>query len=300
MSTATTRQYRPDLGIERRVDVTRVDGTVGQAGGRVVADQGAGHNDGDGGHDGRQIRPMSRSLSSMVATADSSSSTVMGLPSSPSGAGGAGFSRALLRRSVKLGRCRARRRRRHVVVAVGHRRRLPRPAETPAIRSDAPPGRTAVSLCAWQHARKPQPLDLRTIWLFSGCTASELRTIRSSLDELTVPPGKVLVEEGAIGREFFIIVSGKAVVRRGGQKIATLGPGAYFGELALLDRRPRSATVVSETELSLLRAGPAAVHRHPGQGAEHRPQAARRHGVQAARSGRKGVPLILGGSVAVG
>ncbi len=99
---------------------------------------------------------------------------------------------------------------------------------------------------------KPQPLDLRTIWLFSGCTASELRTIRASLDELTVAPGKVLVEEGAIGREFFVIVSGTASVRRGGRKIATLGPGAYFGELALLDRRPRSATVVSETELSLL------------------------------------------------
>ena len=69
---------------------------------------------------------------------------------------------------------------------------------------------------------------------------------------MTVPPGKVLCEEGTIGREFFLIVEGTASVRRHGRRIATLGPGQYFGELALLDRRPRSATVVSETEMHLL------------------------------------------------
>ncbi|MGH9090630.1 MAG: cyclic nucleotide-binding domain-containing protein, partial [Acidimicrobiales bacterium] len=48
------------------------------------------------------------------------------------------------------------------------------------------------------------------------------------------------------------IVDGQASVRRNGRRIATLGPGQYFGELALLDRRPRSATVISETEMLLL------------------------------------------------
>lgn len=95
-------------------------------------------------------------------------------------------------------------------------------------------------------------LDLRSIWLFSGCTASELRKIRSSLDELEVPEGKVLVEEGRVGMEFFIIVSGYAAVTREGKKVATLGPGGHFGELALLDRRPRSASVESETAMDLL------------------------------------------------
>ena len=101
-------------------------------------------------------------------------------------------------------------------------------------------------------ARHAQTLDLKSIWLFSGCSASEIRKIGGALDELTVAAGKVLCEEGDIGREFFVIVSGTAGVRRKGRKVAVLGPGDYFGELALLDRKPRSATVVSESELQIL------------------------------------------------
>ena len=88
--------------------------------------------------------------------------------------------------------------------------------------------------------------------MFSGCSSSELRKIRGSLDQVTVPAGKVLVEEGRIGTEFFLIVSGTAAVTREGKKVATLGAGSYFGELALLDRKPRSASVVSETDMDLL------------------------------------------------
>lgn len=101
-------------------------------------------------------------------------------------------------------------------------------------------------------AASPKALDLKSIWLFSGCTAAELKKVRSSLDELQVPPGKQLVEEGRIGLEFFLIVSGSAAVIRSGKKVATLGPGDQFGELALLDRRPRTASVVSETEMDVL------------------------------------------------
>ena len=101
-------------------------------------------------------------------------------------------------------------------------------------------------------ATGPQATDLKSIWLFSGCSGSELRKIRSSLDSVSVPAGKLLVEEGHIGQEFFIIVEGKAAVTRNGRKVATLGPGGHFGELALLDRRPRSASVVSETDMDVL------------------------------------------------
>jgi CRP/FNR family cyclic AMP-dependent transcriptional regulator len=94
--------------------------------------------------------------------------------------------------------------------------------------------------------------DLGKIWLFSACSAGQLRTIRRAVEEVSVPAGRVLCEEGAIGREFFFIVDGKATVRRGGRKVAMLGPGDYFGELALLDRKPRSATVVSDTPMELL------------------------------------------------
>src|SRR5579863_3491695 len=95
-------------------------------------------------------------------------------------------------------------------------------------------------------------LDLSKIWLFSTCSTRELRTIRRALEEVTVPPQRVLTEQGSIGREFFLIVKGTAAVKRNNRKIATLGPGQYFGELALLDRRPRSATIISETEMLLL------------------------------------------------
>lgn len=100
-------------------------------------------------------------------------------------------------------------------------------------------------------ARAPS-LDLSSIWLFSTCTPRELRLVRRHLDEVTARAGTVLTEEGAIGREFFFIVEGRASVRRRGRKVALLGPGDYFGELALLDRKPRSATVVADTDMTLL------------------------------------------------
>ena len=96
------------------------------------------------------------------------------------------------------------------------------------------------------------PIDLSKIWLFSTSSAKDLRLIRKALEEVTVPPGRLLCEQGTIGREFFLIVSGQASVKRNNRKVATLGPGQYFGELALLDRRPRSASVTSDTEMALL------------------------------------------------
>lgn len=95
-------------------------------------------------------------------------------------------------------------------------------------------------------------IDLSSIWLFSGCSNRELRTLRRAAEEIEVPEGRVLCEEGTIGREFFFILDGTASVKRRNRTVARLGPGKYFGELALLDRRPRSATVVSDTDMTLL------------------------------------------------
>ncbi|HXW34379.1 MAG TPA: cyclic nucleotide-binding domain-containing protein, partial [Acidimicrobiales bacterium] len=94
--------------------------------------------------------------------------------------------------------------------------------------------------------------DLGSIWLFSACSGSELRTIRRAIEEVDVPEGRVLCEEGTVGREFFYIVDGVASVKRKNRRVATLTAGKYFGELALLDRRPRSASVTSETPMRLL------------------------------------------------
>lgn len=67
-----------------------------------------------------------------------------------------------------------------------------------------------------------------------------------------VAAGRVLVSEGSSGSEFFVILEGTAKVSRRGRKVATLGPGAAFGELALLDKAPRNATVTAETDMELV------------------------------------------------
>ena len=102
-------------------------------------------------------------------------------------------------------------------------------------------------------ARKDEKLDqLGRMWLFSACTKKDLQVIGRASDEVTVPAGKTLTEEGKPGHEFYLILDGEASVKAKGRKVATLGPGDYFGELALLTRAPRDATVVADSDMELL------------------------------------------------
>jgi CRP-like cAMP-binding protein len=102
-------------------------------------------------------------------------------------------------------------------------------------------------------AHRDEYLDhLASVSLFSACSKRELQKIAKASDELTVPAGKVLVEQGDTGRECFILISGSAAVKRGNRKVAALGPGDCVGELSLLDHGPRTATVVTETDTDLL------------------------------------------------
>jgi CRP-like cAMP-binding protein len=93
---------------------------------------------------------------------------------------------------------------------------------------------------------------LSTVPLFSALSKSDLRSVVKASDDLDVFAGRELVTEGQPGREFFLILEGTATVRRRGRKVATLGPGQFFGELSLLDRGARSATVEAATNLRLL------------------------------------------------
>src|SRR6516165_4465208 len=93
--------------------------------------------------------------------------------------------------------------------------------------------------------------DLAEVPLFSACSKKELQLLAKRTERIHVEPGKVVVREGAAGAEFFVIISGEAVISRRGRTVATLGPGTFFGDLALLDRAPRNATVTAKTDMEL-------------------------------------------------
>ena len=92
---------------------------------------------------------------------------------------------------------------------------------------------------------------LRSVPLFGGCSDKELSFIASRADEVDLPQGKVLTEKGKSGGDFFIILEGKAEVEAAGGK-RTLGPGDFFGEIALIDNGPRTATVKTATPMRCL------------------------------------------------
>jgi CRP/FNR family cyclic AMP-dependent transcriptional regulator len=93
---------------------------------------------------------------------------------------------------------------------------------------------------------------LSGVALFSPCAKHELRRIATLADEIEAPKGKTLAREGDHGTEFFVVIAGTATATRRGRKVATIGPGSFFGELALLDQGPRAATVTADTDMHLL------------------------------------------------
>lgn len=93
---------------------------------------------------------------------------------------------------------------------------------------------------------------LRRIPLFAACTRRELIEVALVADEREAGADEVLMEQGRPGREFFLLIDGTVVVRRHGRKLANLGPGDWFGEIALLTFKPRSATVTAITPCRLL------------------------------------------------
>jgi CRP-like cAMP-binding protein len=94
---------------------------------------------------------------------------------------------------------------------------------------------------------------LRQVPLFANLSDRHLRKVAKLVMSVRFDAGAAIVREGSQGHTFFVILDGRATVVRRGARPATLRPGEYFGEMALLDRRPRSATVMAETELSALR-----------------------------------------------
>jgi CRP/FNR family cyclic AMP-dependent transcriptional regulator len=100
--------------------------------------------------------------------------------------------------------------------------------------------------------RDPKLDRLSQVQLFSACSKRDLSRIASIAEEIEVPAGRVLIRQGDRGQEAFVIYEGRAKATVRGKRSAELGPGECFGEMALLDSAPRSATVTAETDMRLL------------------------------------------------
>jgi CRP-like cAMP-binding protein len=96
------------------------------------------------------------------------------------------------------------------------------------------------------------PIDLSKVWLFSGCSKGELRAIETKVKEVDLDAGTLVLDEGSVGQACYVIVEGKVEVLQHNQRIAELVQGEIFGEVALIDRLPRTASVKTLTDSVLL------------------------------------------------
>jgi CRP-like cAMP-binding protein len=91
--------------------------------------------------------------------------------------------------------------------------------------------------------------QLAAVPLFEALSKKQLSEISSLMTPLDIPAGRVLAHQGEIGREFMILLEGEIEVARDGEVIAVREAGDYVGEIALLDERPRTATLTARTDI---------------------------------------------------
>jgi CRP-like cAMP-binding protein len=93
---------------------------------------------------------------------------------------------------------------------------------------------------------------LKRVPLFSKLDKKGLQDVAHIADELDLPSGKEMATEGDRGREFFVLLKGEAEVTKGGQRINTMKEGDFFGEIALVTKMPRTASVTATTDVDVL------------------------------------------------
>jgi CRP/FNR family transcriptional regulator, cyclic AMP receptor protein len=93
---------------------------------------------------------------------------------------------------------------------------------------------------------------LRAVPLFASCTKRQLEEIGRVADEIRLPAGKVLAQQGDIGFDLMILVAGIAEVTRDGIVVGEVGSGHFIGEMAVLSKRPRNATLTAKTDVDVL------------------------------------------------
>src|SRR3954453_12495420 len=93
---------------------------------------------------------------------------------------------------------------------------------------------------------------IRKVPLFARCSRAELKEIAKLADEIDLAEGKEMTREGGPGREFFVLLEGTADVKKKSRRVNTLGPGDFFGEIALVSHEPRTATVIASSPIRAL------------------------------------------------
>ncbi len=115
------------------------------------------------------------------------------------------------------------------------------------------PGRGTEAASSATNLRRRSADALSQVPLFSGLTRRHLNQLADATDEVRFRPGATVIREGDLGETLFVILEGQAEVTRGGRTLRRLGPGDFFGEISLVDRGPRSASVAAETPLVTVR-----------------------------------------------
>ncbi len=101
-------------------------------------------------------------------------------------------------------------------------------------------------------ARDQYIARLKSVPLFAQLAKKELDGLVRQADHLRYPARHEVIREGAPGEEFWLVIEGTLSVVRGGSTVATLGPGDWFGELAVIDPGPRDATITAKTPVELM------------------------------------------------
>ncbi|MGZ5295799.1 MAG: cyclic nucleotide-binding domain-containing protein [Actinomycetota bacterium] len=104
-----------------------------------------------------------------------------------------------------------------------------------------------------RRTRRETAQALSVVPLFAGFTKGDLNRLAEEADVVSFPAGTTIVEEGLLGETMFVVLSGEARVVKGKRRLGTVRPGGFFGEVALLDGAPRSASVVAETPVVAIR-----------------------------------------------